>query len=196
MGDGYCNDESNTFECNYDGGDCCGPCINTNLCTECLCFSNIPKYDIDCGNYFTDSCAKCTNFLCSEDCTRVNSECVPSFLSNPLVGNGVCNNETNTKECNFDGGDCCSEDCETIIVTLKDYAAENFGHLEGLYHKSHIINGRTSWTSTSTAIWNIGRYAKCIIHCSKLKKVLCEIVTPQFQHFPSKYSYMMSKLAK
>ena len=107
VGDGYCNDESNTFECNYDGGDCCGPCINTNLCTECLCFSNIPKYDIDCGNYFTDSCAKCTNFLCSEDCTRVNSECVPSFLSNPLVGNGVCNNETNIKECNFDGGDCC-----------------------------------------------------------------------------------------
>ena len=156
MGDGYCNDESNTFECNYDGGDCCGPCVNTNFCKECLCLSNITNYNINCGNYFTDSCAKCANFSCGwPDCTRVNSECVPTVLSNPLVGNGVCNDETNTKECNFDGGDCCSNDCETVTVTLKGYAAENFGHLEGVYHKSLIINGRASWSSITTDIWYI-----------------------------------------
>ena len=28
-------------------------------------------------------------------------------MSNPLVGNGLCNEETNNNECNFDGGDCC-----------------------------------------------------------------------------------------
>ena len=25
----------------------------------------------------------------------------------PLVGNGLCNDETNIPECNYDGGDCC-----------------------------------------------------------------------------------------
>ena len=25
-----------------------------------------------------------------------------------FLGNGVCNNETNIAECNYDGGDCCS----------------------------------------------------------------------------------------
>ena len=37
VGDGYCNDESNNLECNYDGRDCCGDCVNTDYCTECIC---------------------------------------------------------------------------------------------------------------------------------------------------------------
>ena len=24
-----------------------------------------------------------------------------------LIGNGLCNDETNNPECNYDGGDCC-----------------------------------------------------------------------------------------
>ena len=36
-----------------------------------------------------------------------------------LIGNGNCNYETNTAECNFDGGDCCSL-CERIIISLQD----------------------------------------------------------------------------
>ena len=40
IGDGYCNDESNNPECGYDGGDCCGSCINTVYCTYCTCIGN------------------------------------------------------------------------------------------------------------------------------------------------------------
>ena len=36
-GNGFCNDEANTAGCGYDGGDCCGDCANTDLCTECTC---------------------------------------------------------------------------------------------------------------------------------------------------------------
>ena len=36
-GNGFCNDEANTAGCGYDGGDCCGNCANTDLCTECTC---------------------------------------------------------------------------------------------------------------------------------------------------------------
>ena len=28
-----------------------------------------------------------------------------------LIGNGICNVETNNKKCLYDGGDCCGYDC-------------------------------------------------------------------------------------
>ena len=37
IGDSYCDDSTNNMECNYDGGDCCGPNINTQYCVECQC---------------------------------------------------------------------------------------------------------------------------------------------------------------
>ena len=37
IADGYCDDENNNGECYYDGGDCCGPNIDTLYCTECIC---------------------------------------------------------------------------------------------------------------------------------------------------------------
>ena len=33
---GFCNDETNQPECNYDGGDCCVN-VNTESCSECNC---------------------------------------------------------------------------------------------------------------------------------------------------------------
>ena len=38
VGDFYCDDMTNTIVCNYDGGDCCGPNINTQYCSECTCY--------------------------------------------------------------------------------------------------------------------------------------------------------------
>ena len=38
-GDGYCDDNNNVPECNYDGGDCCGSCINKQYCSTCACFT-------------------------------------------------------------------------------------------------------------------------------------------------------------
>ena len=37
IGNGLCNDEVNNAECDYDGGDCCGACVSTEYCTECVC---------------------------------------------------------------------------------------------------------------------------------------------------------------
>ena len=38
VGDGFCDDATNNVECNYDGGDCCGPKISMDYCFECICF--------------------------------------------------------------------------------------------------------------------------------------------------------------
>ena len=35
--DGFCHDELNTAECNYDGGDCCSSIVYTNVCNKCQC---------------------------------------------------------------------------------------------------------------------------------------------------------------
>ena len=38
IGDGYCRDELNNEGCSYDGGDCCGPNVDTTYCIECICY--------------------------------------------------------------------------------------------------------------------------------------------------------------
>ena len=38
IGNGKCNDETNNEGCSYDGGDCCGPNVDTQYCTECICY--------------------------------------------------------------------------------------------------------------------------------------------------------------
>ena len=37
IADGYCDDINNNLDCTYNGGDCCGPNVNTDWCTECQC---------------------------------------------------------------------------------------------------------------------------------------------------------------
>ena len=40
-GDGFCDDEANNHDCNFDDGDCCGTSdftVNTNNCLQCMCF--------------------------------------------------------------------------------------------------------------------------------------------------------------
>ena len=38
IGDGWCDDENNNEGCHFDGGDCCGPNVNTQYCIECICY--------------------------------------------------------------------------------------------------------------------------------------------------------------
>ena len=38
IGDGWCDDENNNNDCNFDGGDCCGPNVGTQYCTQCICY--------------------------------------------------------------------------------------------------------------------------------------------------------------
>ena len=37
IGDGYCDDENNVEECQWDGGDCCGDYVSTTWCSVCAC---------------------------------------------------------------------------------------------------------------------------------------------------------------
>ena len=49
VGNGLCKDEVNNVECCYDGGDCCGACVNTEYCTEYVCHEGgEPLLDLSC----------------------------------------------------------------------------------------------------------------------------------------------------
>ena len=84
VSNGFCNDETNNPDCNYDGGDCCIANANIISCFECVCHlietctagyhplvgnglcndeTNIPECNYDggdcCVNVNTDSCSEC-----------------------------------------------------------------------------------------------------------------------------------------
>ena len=39
VANGFCNDETNISECNFDGGDCCGSCVKKTFCSNCACLN-------------------------------------------------------------------------------------------------------------------------------------------------------------
>ena len=125
VGDGYCNDETNTIHCNFDGGDCCYSCKNEDFCSQCKCLTENEEEEFNplIGNGF---CNDETNIPeCHHDgldcCVNVNSDfcfnCSCYCLNLELVGNGFCNDETYNAECGYDGGDCCGPD---ISCKFKD----------------------------------------------------------------------------
>ena len=107
VGNGFCNDETNNEDCNYDGGDCCVVNTNTNSCSECEC-------------HIIETCAAgyhplVRNGFCNAEtniakCDFDGGDCCP----NPdMVGNAICNDETNNLGCDYDGGDCCLMNMDT-----------------------------------------------------------------------------------
>lgn len=95
-GDGWCDEEVNTLECGWDGGDCCvETCVNDET-TDLICGS---------GGYTCKNGAYATPL--SEECLS-KPQLVPEF-----VGDGFCDKVGyyNSIECDFDGGDCCQDTC-------------------------------------------------------------------------------------
>ena len=45
VGDGICDDQANTLECNYDGGDCCMG-IKGLYCIQCICKDTYTGYPL------------------------------------------------------------------------------------------------------------------------------------------------------
>ena len=60
IGNGYCNDETNNIDCNFDGGDCCGNCANADHCSDCVCHAESPI--ASCGKYYQILSISVVNF--------------------------------------------------------------------------------------------------------------------------------------
>ena len=100
IGDGYCDDMNNVEDCQYDGGDCCGPDIYTDYCVECICYESSISSSGTTPTPFTTSGSGATN----------EGGCESSAV---FLGNGFCEDEYNNEGCQFDGGDCCGSNVNT-----------------------------------------------------------------------------------
>ncbi|CAM9387680.1 unnamed protein product, partial [Hapterophycus canaliculatus] len=97
IGNGYCDDSNNKPECAYDGGDCC----------ECTCTEGDGDDDWSCRYGFAciDPDAPCVD----DDSITVEMYENCGYVQG--IGNSYCDDDNNTPECGYDGGDCCECTC-------------------------------------------------------------------------------------
>ena len=149
VGNGFCNDDTNVAECDYDGGDCCG-CVITEHCEDCACLSNITSGDItnplvgnslcndetnnlNCNYDGGDCCGYNINLEQCNECTCFHQETCLAGVTHAFIGDGVCNDETNIAGCNYDGGDCCgynitSEHCTECTCIHQETCLAGVNH--------------------------------------------------------------------
>ena len=87
IGDGYCDDDNNHENCQYDGGDCCSldDDFSTEFCNICECLGSKTE---------PNSCEV------AETCSPYDN------------GDGYCDDNENNIGCCFDSGDCCGDDID------------------------------------------------------------------------------------
>ena len=59
VANGYCNDASNTEECNWDGGDCCGDEVVMTECSVCEC--------LEPSRWNDNTCEEFRRFICEKE---------------------------------------------------------------------------------------------------------------------------------
>ena len=86
-GDGFCNDEVNHADCNYDEGDCCGYDVNTDHCSDCTCFHN--KSCIA-GNHPLVADGFCNDETNNADCNYDGGDCCGSCINTDYCSQCAC----------------------------------------------------------------------------------------------------------
>ena len=86
VSDGYCDDLTNTAECNYDGGDCCGSNVNTGFCVDCICSS----HDTCDGPLELISDGYCNDEMNNAGCNFDGGDCCAACINTDQCSECVC----------------------------------------------------------------------------------------------------------
>ena len=89
IGDGFCHDDNNVAECNFDGGDCCGSCVNTEHCIECACHHEVSGNGIPNGLVGDGFCNDETN---NPECNYDGGDCCLFSPNTDQCTQCVCSN--------------------------------------------------------------------------------------------------------
>ena len=122
-GNGWCEDENNNCGCDWDGGDCCG-------------------YDIA--------------YMQSYNCEHQECECLdPNFVEPDWNScgepwwwkDGMCDDENNNSGCQWDGGDCDSNDTgpEKDTTTILPNSCEHPHWINDGYCDDENNNSGCEW---------------------------------------------------
>lgn len=135
--DGKCDQECNTRTCNYDGGDCAlgagnpwSRCLNYQLCfplfrdgrcdedcniAECLYDGGdcTPRRTISTNKSFQPVSISNNTPAPERTCDEKSDYCLKNYANN------LCDDDCNTEECGWDGGDCelSINDVRSIVST-------------------------------------------------------------------------------
>ena len=86
VSDGYCHDYNNNIECGFDGGDCCGSCINKEYCSGCECLNKVANNGIVnkvVGNGI------CNDEANNEECNYDGGDCCGKCVAKNLCSGSV-----------------------------------------------------------------------------------------------------------
>ena len=133
VANGYCNDETNNPECFYDGGDCCGSCVLTEYCSECLCLTGF--YGNSINALVGDGI--CQNETNIEECNYDGGDCICPAA---FIGDGVCDDEYNNEDCYYDGFDCCVNPVNTGFCSNCTCHGKTLGHFCLGYTSSMLMS--------------------------------------------------------
>ena len=159
--DGFCNDETNNENCNYDGGDCCRYNTNTDFCSDCKCYINETcvagthplVHDGFCHDETNNEICSYDGGDCCGSCV-LNNQCTHcaclggADTMNALIGNAVCNGEANIDDCYYDGGDCCKSfevlDLMQFLIPYFSQLLLSFFNLTR-FVKAKYLDQKTTW---------------------------------------------------
>ena len=88
LNDVYCDDNANTFECNYDRGDCCGSNVSIEYCNECVCY-----WDIGCETPTLKGNGFCNDESNNANCNFDGGDCCGECINTDLCSECVCHEE-------------------------------------------------------------------------------------------------------
>ena len=108
VGDGECDDECNTEENNWDGGDCCGD-VDNFMCYVCECL------DPEAEDYGTSYAGSSSSWGSS---SSSSSGSWGSYCPSYWTGDGYCDDCLNDEANGFDGGDCCGDNVRTWFCDI------------------------------------------------------------------------------
>ena len=111
IGDGICDDGTNSEDCNYDGGDCCLDFVVIDHCLDCCCHEN---GCLTSTTPFVNLCPSCNTYMLG------------------YLGDMVCNDYFNTEECCFDLGDCCDPNADKLPSSCSECKCKSENGLASL----------------------------------------------------------------
>ena len=106
INDGFCDDECNHPNYNYDGGDCCLDIVNNAKCIDCYCYEDCSVHPLK----FNDD----QDFQIESECYEPKEIWNPEHCMVFLLGDGLCDDGCNNHLFDFDHQDCCLEDVAEI----------------------------------------------------------------------------------
>ena len=141
--DGFCNEECNTYACDFDGNDCSlgiNPWLN--------CTASINCWEVFMDGFCNEECNNAACLFDGRDCEKKLQPCNPIYdaYCQKHYANGFCDYGCNNAECNWDGLDCENEkepaqlaEGAISIILLMDAATFRLNAIQFLRDLGHQL---------------------------------------------------------